>query len=86
MEFDVWIDVDAILGEARLLLDQDCQKLPEQLVHGVDAVLTEVLPVDGMTHEEEDSLDAPGVRSIVHLSTTLGGVRDGDTRLHRKSL
>ena len=77
-ERDLRVEVDMFFLALRFLLDEHKHELPEQLTHGVHALLTSLHIVKGMAHDEEHRLHSSGVRCGVQLRIALGNIRDGN--------
>ena len=78
LEGDAWVEVDAVLFKAGLFEDEFAHELAEKLAHGVHARLACGHVVEGVTHGEEDGLDAARVGRVVHFDVALADVADGD--------
>lgn len=59
-------------------LDEHRHELPEQLTHGVHALLTSLHVVKGMAHGEEHRFHSSSVRCGVQFRIALGNIRDGN--------
>lgn len=78
LERDTRVEVDMLFLNSRFLLDEHRHELPEQLTHGVHALLTSLHIVKSMSHGEEHRLHSSGVRCGVQLRIALGNIRDGN--------
>ena len=72
------VEVDMFFLALRFLLDEHKHELPEQLTHGVHALLTSLHIVKGMAHDEEHCLHYSSVRCVVKFRIALGNIRDGN--------
>ena len=73
---DTRVEIDIMLLLLRLFKDELAHKLPEQLAHGVHALLACCHVIDGMAHGEEHCLHSSSVRTVVHLDIALAYVAD----------
>ena len=70
------VEVNILLLQASLFQDQDRHVLAEQFSHDIHASLAGGHVTYGVTHCEEDSLHAAGLRGVVQLGEALGYVAD----------